>query len=319
MYESFFQLTERPFALTPNPKFVFHLARYRQAEDELAYAIDRKDGFMLLTGWPGTGKTTLCRDLIDKLDNEKHRSALLFNPFLTGAEMLQALLAEFNVPAPANANRNELLAALNRFLLEQLSAGRTCVAVFDEAQHMSTEFLEQIRVLSNVETAEEKLIQILLVGQPELLDKINMSGMAQLSQRISVRCTLMPLDSDETRHYIYHRLEVAGAKGRVIFSRAALKRVHSASRGIPRSINAICDQALLAGYVERSYKISVKHVNQAIASLRGNEPDYLYARVRRRRWAMASAAGIVLILMTSALLLHRAGYTLVSPSMWRLP
>lgn len=318
MYESFFQLTERPFALTPNPKFVFHLPRYRQAEDELAYAIDRKDGFMLLTGRPGTGKTTLCRDLIDNIESQNHRSALLFNPFLTGAEMLQALLTEFNVPAPANANRNELLSALNRFLLEQLTAGRTCVAVFDEAQHMSTEFLEQIRVLSNVETAEEKLIQILLVGQPELLEKINKPGMAQLSQRISVRCTLSPLDFEETRQYIYHRLDVAGAKGRVVFSRAALKRVHSASRGIPRSINAICDQTLLAGYVERSYKIGIKHVNRAIASLRGNESHYMDTRGRRRRWVMAGVAGITLILVTFGLLLYRAGYML-PPSMWRLP
>ncbi|MDO8500625.1 MAG: AAA family ATPase [Gemmatimonadaceae bacterium] len=318
MYESFFQLSERPFALTPNPRFVFYSARYRQAEDELTYAIDRKDGFMLLTGWPGTGKTTLCRDLIDKLDARTHRSALLFNPFLTGAEMLQAVLTEFNVPAPANASRNELLGALNRFLLDQLAAGRTCVAVFDEAQHMSTEFLEQIRVLSNVETAEEKLIQILLVGQPELLNKINVPGMAQLSQRVSVRCTLTHLDFEETRRYIYHRLEVAGAQGRVVFSRRALKRVHAASCGIPRSINAICDQTLLAGYVERTYKLDTKHVNQAIASLRGDASDYTHADFRRQRWVMAGAAGLALIVAAAALLLYRAGYTLPSLLSWRL-
>lgn len=319
MYEGFFQLSERPFALTPNPKFVFYLPRYRQAEDELMYAIDRKDGFMLLTGWPGTGKTTLCRDLIDKLDANKHRSALLFNPFLTGAEMLQALLTEFDVPAPANAGRNELLGALNRFLVNQLAAGRTCVAVFDEAQHMSTDFLEQIRVLSNVETAEDKLIQILLVGQPELLDRINRPGMAQLSQRVSVRCSLTHLDFEETRQYIYHRLEVAGAQGRIVFSRRALKRVHTASRGIPRSINAICDQTLLAGYVERSYNLDTKHVNQAIASLRGDASDYIRADGRRRRWVMAGTAGLALIVAATAFLLYRAGYTLLPLSDWRLP
>lgn len=318
MYEGFFQLNERPFALTPNPKFLFYSPRYRQAEDELTYAIDRKDGFMVLTGWPGTGKTTLCRDLIDKLDARTHRSALLFNPFLTGAEMLQALLTEFDAPAPANASRTELLGALNRFLLDQLAAGRTCVAVFDEAQHMSTEFLEQIRVLSNVETAEEKLIQILLVGQPELLDKINMRGMAQLSQRVSVRCNLTHLDFEDTRQYIYHRLEVAGARGRVVFSRRALKRVHSASRGIPRSINAICDQTLLAGYVERTYKLDIKHVNRAIASLRGDASDYTHADGRRRRWVLAGAAALALIGAATAFLFYRAGYTLLPITSWRL-
>jgi len=259
-----------------------------------------------------------CRDLIDKLDATKHRSALLFNPFLTGREMLQAVLAEFNVPAPVNISRNELLDALNRFLLDQLAAGRTCVAVFDEAQHMSTEFLEQIRVLSNLETAEEKLIQILLVGQPELLDKINMPGMAQLSQRVSVRCTLTHLDFEETRRYIYHRLEVAGAQGRVVFSHRALKRVHAASRGIPRSINAICDQTLLAGYVERAYKLDIKHVNQAIASLRGDESDCIHADGRRWRWVVAGAAGLALIVAATAFFLYRAGYTLPALSGWRL-
>ena len=318
MYEDFYQLTERPFTLTPNPKFLYYSARYRQAEDELTYAINRKDGFMVLTGWPGTGKTTLCRDLIDKLDDTTHRSALLFNPFLTGAEMLEALLTEFHVPHSANASRNELLSALNRFLLEQLTAGRTCVAVFDEAQHMSTEFLEQIRVLSNVETAEEKLIQILLVGQPELLDKVNMRGMAQLSQRVSVRCNLTQMDFDETRQYIYHRLEVAGARGRVTFSPRALKRVHSASRGIPRSINAICDQTLLAGYVARTYKLDTKHVNQAINSLRGDASEFPRASGRRWRWVMAGAAGLAVTAAAVAVLLIRAGYTIPALSGWQI-
>jgi general secretion pathway protein A len=318
MYEGFFQLSERPFAITPNPRFVFYSARYRQAEDELTYAINRKDGFMLLTGWPGTGKTTLCRDLIDKLDADMHRSALLFNPFLTGREMLQALLTEFGLPAPVNVSKNELLDALNRFLLDQLAAGRTCVAVFDEAQHMSPEFLEQIRVLSNLETAEEKLIQILLVGQPELLDKINRPAMAQLSQRVSVRCTLTHLDFEETRRYISHRLEVAGARGRVAFSQRALKRVHRASRGIPRSINAICDQTLLAGYVERTYKLDTKHVNQAIASLRGEESDGIRANGRRRVLVMAGAAGLALIAAAIVFLLYRAGYSLPALSVWPL-
>src|SRR5215208_7151532 len=161
MYEEFFGLTEKPFALTPNPKFVFHSDQYRAAEEALLYGVAQREGFMLVTGAPGTGKTTLCRDLLEKLNPEQYRVALLFNPFLNGVEMLQALLDR-----------------LNEYLLQQLANGRTCIAIFDEAQHLSTEFLEQIRVLSNLETEQEKLIQIILVGQPELLDLVRTPQMA---------------------------------------------------------------------------------------------------------------------------------------------
>src|SRR5438128_12427341 len=152
MYEEFYGLSEKPFALTPNPKFVFQSEQYRAAEEALTYGIAQKEGFMLVTGAPGTGKTTLCRDLLEKLDPQKHRIALLFNPFLNGVEMLQALLSEFGVTDVTTSSRKELLDRLNQYLLEQLTAGHTCVAIFDEAQHLSTEFLEQIRVLSNLET-----------------------------------------------------------------------------------------------------------------------------------------------------------------------
>ncbi len=312
MYEDFYDLNERPFSLTPNPRYVFYSPRYREAADELHYGIDRRGGFMLLTGWPGTGKTTLCRELLDKLDPETHKSALVFNPFLNGVEMLQALLTEFGVSFPVGASRNDLLNALNRFLLEQLTAGRNCVAVFDEAQHMSTEFLEQIRVLSNLETADEKLIQIVLVGQPELLSRIKMPGMAQLDQRVSVRCSLTHLDLDETRRYIYHRLDVAGARGRVEFSQRALKMIFKASQGIPRRINAICDQTLLAGYVDRTRELGAQHVGQAIASLRGDEVEILRAprRVARSMLIGASAALVVLGAVFVAMLIGTGQITI---------
>jgi general secretion pathway protein A len=172
MYESFYGLTDKPFSLTPNPRFVFYSQRYREAEGQLLYGINNREGFMLVTGEPGTGKTTLCRDLLEKLDHSKVRSALIFNPFLNAHEMLAGLLTEFGVTVPPNANRKELLDRLNQFLLAQLALGKSCVAIFDEAQHLSSEFLEQIRVLSNLETDVEKLLQIILVGQPELLSKI---------------------------------------------------------------------------------------------------------------------------------------------------
>lgn len=274
MYEEFFGLNGRPFSLTPNPRFVFYSARYRDAEDGLLYGIARKEGFMVLTGAPGTGKTTLCRDLLRKLDREKHRSALLFNPFLSGTEMLQALLMEFDVPFSPTAQRADMHNTLNQFLLDQLREGRVCVAIFDEAQHLSTEFLEQIRVLSNLETADEKLIQIVLVGQPELLSRISAPGMSQLNQRVSVKCSLAHLNQDETKRYIQHRLEVAGARGRVEFTSRGMKRVYKASHGIPRRINAICDQAMLAAYVEQTRRIEVRHVDQAVKSLSGDDADH---------------------------------------------
>lgn len=315
MYESFYGLTERPFSLTPNPRYIFYTDKYREAVDELLYGIARKEGFMLLTGEPGMGKTTLCRDILDKLDREKFRSALIFNPFLNGMEMLQALLTEFGVGYPEGASRNDLLNRLNRFLLDQLAAGRVCVAIFDEAQHLSTEFLEQVRVLSNLETAEEKLIQIILVGQPELQFRIKMPGMAQLNQRVSVRCTLSYLTQDETKRYIYHRLNIAGAQGRIEFADSAIKTIYKTSQGIPRRINAICDQTLLAGFVAQTFKISNTEVKKAIASLRGDEADpKMSPKHAMRRWIVVTAVvAAVVALGIGALALHSAGYL---PLMW---
>lgn len=306
MYEEFFGLSEKPFALTPNPRFVFQSEQYRVAEEALLYGMAQKEGFMLVTGAPGTGKTTLCRDLLEKLDPQKYRVALLFNPFLNGVEMLQALLSEFGLGDVSTTSRKELLDRLNTYLLQQLANGRNCIAIFDEAQHLSTEFLEQIRVLSNLETDREKLIQIVLVGQPELLTLIRTPQMAQLDQRVSVRCTLAHLSRDETDRYLYHRLNVAGARGRIRFQEAALRLIHVATGGVPRLINLSADRALLAAYSEQSSAITEPHVRQAIASLRGEEGiDALAAAPakilsnpgRARTWWGVAAATIVLLLI----------------------
>lgn len=286
MYEQFFGLTDKPFSITPNPRFVFYSQQYREAEGQLLYGINNREGFMVVTGQPGTGKTTLCRDLIEKLDHERSQSALVFNPFLNGVEMLAALLTEFGVSVPPNSSRKELLDRLNQFLLAQLALGKSCVAIFDEAQHLSPEFLEQIRVLSNLETDKEKLIQIVLVGQPELLDKIRTPAMSQLDQRVSIRCMLTDLDEQETDRYIHHRLNVAGARGQVRISPKAVTEIHRASHGVPRLINLICDRALLAGFAGQTRDIQPQHVRKAVAALRGEDAEVRAntASARSRIW-----------------------------------
>src|SRR3954469_15514135 len=239
MYERFFGLNDKPFSLTPNPKFVFYSQQYREAEGQLLYGINNREGFMLVTGQPGTGKTTLCRDLIEKFDKNRIQSALIFNPFLNAHEMLAAVLGKFGISAQPQASRKYLRDRLNQFLLAQLVLGKRCVAIFDEAQHLSTEFLEEIRVLSDLETEREKLLQIILVGQPELLDKIRTPQMAQLDQRVSIRCRLSHLDDQETDRYIHHRMNVAGARGQVRFEPNAIADIYRASNGVPRLINLV--------------------------------------------------------------------------------
>ena len=306
MYEQFYGLTDRPFALTPNPRFVFYSQQYREAEGQLLYGVSNREGFMLVTGQPGTGKTTLCRDLIEKLDRSKSQTALIFNPFLNGVEMLAALLTEFGVNVPAGGSRKELLDRLNQFLLAQLAMGKSCVAIFDEAQHLSPEFLEQIRVLSNLETDQEKLIQIILVGQPELLERIRTSQMSQLDQRVSIRCTLTYLDEQETDRYIHHRLNIAGARGQIRFSPKAVAEIYRGSHGVPRLINLISDRALLAGFAAQTRDIQPEHVRKAVAALRGEDAGVsanMNAPVRPkwRRRALAIAAVLIVAVVSGGL------------------
>jgi general secretion pathway protein A len=304
MYEAFFGLNDKPFSLTPNPRYVFYSQQYREAESQLLYGINNREGFMLVTGQPGTGKTTLCRDMMEKMDRDKVQSALIFNPFLNAHEMLAALLGEFGVTAPEKASRKELLDRLNQFLLAQLVLGKSCVAIFDEAQHLSSEFLEQIRVLSNLETEREKLLQIILVGQPELLDKIRTPQMAQLDQRVSIRCRLSYLNEQETDRYIHHRMNVAGARGQVRFEPKAITDIYRASNGVPRLINLVTDRTLLAAYTDHSRDIGPAHVKKSVQALRGEEPEIAHAAEkppvaltarRTPRWRIAALAALLLV------------------------
>ncbi|MGD8989528.1 MAG: AAA family ATPase, partial [Syntrophobacterales bacterium] len=212
MYLEFFGLREKPFGLTPDPKFLFFSEKHREGLDHLLYGIHQKEGFVLISGNTGTGKTTLCRALLERLDPQEVSTALILNPLLNEEELLRAVLEDFNLPAKGRT-RKELLDELNGFLLETLSAGKTAVLIIDEAQNLSTQCLEQVRLLSNLETDKEKLIQIILVGSDELPAKLELPKLRHLQQRISLRYHLRPLNRHETRSYLQHRLNMARAAG----------------------------------------------------------------------------------------------------------
>jgi general secretion pathway protein A len=268
MYESFFALKEKPFSLTPNPRFLFLSKTHNEVYAHLIYGIESRAGFVEVTGEVGTGKTTILRTLLSHLDEKKYRVAFIFNPKLTAFELLRNINSEFGV-ADDGLSSPDLIHALNGFLLAENQAGRTPVLVIDEAQNLSGEVLEQIRLLSNLETEEDKLIQIVLVGQPELRRHLSDHSLRQLNQRIAVRYELRLLDLDETASYILHRLSVAGRPNANIFSPNALKKIFECSRGVPRKINLICDRALLTAYSEGRSLVSRGDVNQAVAELAG--------------------------------------------------
>ncbi|MGZ6237170.1 MAG: AAA family ATPase [Syntrophales bacterium] len=277
MYLDFYGFREKPFNLTPDPRFVFLSKNRREAFAHLLYGIENRTGFIALTGEVGLGKTTVLRSLLSQLDADHYRTALIFNPRLSSPKLLQSITREFGISAHSS-NSGDLLDALNMFLLQQNAEGRTVVLAIDEAQNLETHVLEQIRLISNLETDKEKLIQIVLSGQPELAQILKKKEMRQLSQRITVRYNLKPLDFEDTVHYIDHRLEVAGGRGGVIFSKAALKRIYRYSRGIPRLINAACDRALLAGYTKDKAKISYRIAAAGIRDMKKNAASHKRTR-----------------------------------------
>ena len=285
MYLDEFGFREPPFGVTPDPRF-FYLGRtHEQALSNLSYAIEKRQGFAMVTGEVGTGKTLLCRALLDRL-GEKTSTALILNPCLEPLELLRAIAEDFGIAA-ATGEKGGVIESLNLFLLAKLQQGEHVVLILDEAQTLPDESLEEIRLLSNLETDREKLLQILLVGQPELLDKLNRPQLRQLNQRITVRCNLQPLPPQEIRRYVAHRLLVACDRERPdLFSPAGLRVVSLLSRGYPREINALCDRALLAAYAAGRKCVGVRLVYRAYRDL-GKTPT----RARRclpavLRWAL---------------------------------
>jgi general secretion pathway protein A len=284
MYLDFHGFREKPFNLTPDPRFVFLSKNHKEAFAHLLYGIDNRAGFIALTGEVGSGKTTVLRALLSQLDADHYRTALIFNPYLSPTELLQNINREFDIPTDTS-NNSSLLNSLNQFLLKQNAEGRTVVLAIDEAQDLEAPVLEQIRLISNLETDREKLIQIVLSGQPELVQMLNRNEMRQLSQRITLRYHLQPMDFQDTLYYINHRLEVAGGKGGVAFSKGALKRIYGYSRGLPRLINAACDRALLTGYTRDMARINSRIATAGIKDLRRSMAFYS----RRRRLILIPA------------------------------
>lgn len=266
MYCEYFGFRELPFTITPNPRFLFLSKNHREAYAHLFYGITNHMGFMELTGEVGSGKTTVIRTLLEQLDNDDCRTALIVNPCLSGQELMRSINREYGIPFEGLSS-SELLQELNRFLLAENAAGRTVVLVIDEAQNLEPRVLEQIRLISNLETETDKLIQIVLVGQPELGRLLERTELRQLSQRIAVRFHLKPMDAADTRAYIEHRLETAGGRFAVTIFPAALTKIFRYSGGLPRLINVVCDRSLLVAYGTSKRVISDRMVGLAISEI----------------------------------------------------
>ncbi len=264
----YFGLTEPPFDITPNPKFMFFSPKHREAYNHLMYGIRERKGFVQLTGEVGAGKTTLCRTILENLE-ERFSTALIFNPVMSADELIRAIAAEFSLPVNG-LDRLEVVSVINQFLLQQVECGRETVLIIDEAQDLTEELLEQVRLLSNLETNSRKLLQIVLMGQPELRVRLNSHKLRQLRQRITVRYHLQPLNMAEVKQYVSHRLHLCGGNGTPCFTGPAFWRMHRYSGGIPRLINAVCDKALLAGYVHQKKRIGYSIVSRAVRELEGD-------------------------------------------------
>lgn len=299
MYCSFFGFQERPFTLTPNPAFIFLSRAHQEAFAHLIYGIENRCGFIMLTGEVGAGKTTVIRTLLTELKPETHATALILNPMVSSSGLLRTINREFGI-SDQGSEPAELVEELHRFLLSQKQAGKATVLVIDEAQDMEPEVLEQVRLVSNLETASEKLIQIILVGQPELEELLARPELRQLNQRITVRFHLTSMELADTGDYLKHRLKTAagGASDPAVFSTGACKAIHRFAAGLPRLINAAADRALLIAYNHNSRQIDTAVAKQAITDVSRSRKE-----TRSPARLMAWTAGVVVLLAVAALAL----------------
>ncbi|MGE3275369.1 MAG: AAA family ATPase [Vicinamibacterales bacterium] len=309
MYEEYYGFVQPPFSLTPDPRFLYRSESHDVALQQVWQAIRRKEGFIVLTGDIGTGKTTLCRTLLEQFDPTTF-TALILNPFLSVEELLREVLVSFGVTSRdalrqgrlATASKHELIRTLHDFLLSLVPLHGSAVLIIDEAQHLSADVLEEIRILSNLETNEQKLLQVVLVGQLNLLDVLHHADLRQLDQRVSIRCLLKPLNREELEAYITHRLWVARGSSAVTFTPKALDLVHAITGGVPRMINLVCDRALMAGCQARTEQIGDTMIREAAASLGLGVPQHVERRERLGRVSrvVLRAAAILLVLTALA-------------------
>ena len=295
MYAAHFGLTERPFSLAPDPRYLFLSDGHREALAHLVYGL-QGGGFVQLTGEVGTGKTTVCRALLDQLPSEVD-VAMIFTPRLTAVELLAAVCAELHLDLPPGTTSLKVLVdALSRKLLDTHAKGRRTVVIIDEAQNLSMDVLEELRLLTNIETTREKLLQVILIGQPELVEMMQRPELRQLGQRVTARYHLRPFDFAETKAYVRHRLEVAGQR-ETMFTRAAVWIVHRRSGGVPRLINNICDRALLGAFAGGQRRVTARIVRRAANEVLGPGPG--------RYWLEAGvAASIVIAVLAGATMLR---------------
>ncbi len=302
MYCSFYGIAEKPFSITPDPKFLYLGKTHKEAFAHLLYGIRERGGFIVVTGEIGAGKTTLCRALLSHLD-EDPLVAFIFNPTLSALELLKSINEDFGIPSQGTTKK-ELIDELNQFLLDKRKEGKNPVLIIDESQSLDGEVLEQIRLLSNLETETEKLLQIILVGQPEFRHILEQPRLLQLNQRVTVRYHLKALSREETVEYIHHRLSVIDGADKVFFSPEALKKIWRFTRGVPRLINVLCDRALLAGYGKKKKHIDGQIIDQARKEITGRSAwagPLNFLRTMRRGLVPASLLVMFLILLVFGL------------------
>lgn len=298
MYNRFFNLKQAPFSIAPDPRYLFMSERHREALAHLLYGVNSGGGFVLLTGEIGAGKTTICRCFLGKIPADCN-VAYIFNPKLTVDELLQSICEEFHIPLEKNPSRTATVKAyvdrLTEFMLAAHAKKQNNVLIIDEAQNLSLDVLEQLRLLTNLETDEHKLLQIVLIGQPELRDMLTRPDMEQLAQRVIARYHLAPLSEDETAYYIMHRLAVAGNAPVPPFSPRQMKRIYRLTRGVPRRINLVCDRALLGAYAEGKHQADDHIISKAAREVLGTKPARRRGTQRRQwRWRYAAAGALAL-------------------------
>ena len=269
MYYSYYRLKENPFNITCDPHFFFSSKRHEEAFAHLAYGIESRKGIIVVTGEIGTGKTTLCRTLLNRLD-PRIKTGLILNPSFSDLQLLQMIMNDLEIRCEQKT-KLDLMGAISLFLVEESAKGNNVVVIIDECQNLNIRQLEQIRLLSNLETEKEKLLQIILVGQPELCDKLKNPALRQLAQRVAVRYHILPLLRDDVGKYIEHRLKVADADPRLHFSTKAIDVLYDYSKGTPRVINILCDRALLAGFVRETLIITDDIIHEC-----AKEVDFIY-------------------------------------------